>query len=177
MAFQIKDDLFDYGNEAIGKPTGIDIKEQKMTLPLIHVLNMCSKKEKSWLKLPEFFYQLKLDIKTYSLHRLTTNLIFTKKMLSSNAWNNLFAQLLKKLLFLLQILIYPLLTFLLFLIFPYHPTYKWILILLPYPIITVLDVFINFLVKKGTNALLLLIPYLIAFAIIMIIRKKLEKNY
>ena len=49
MAFQIKDDLFDYGDTAIGKPTGIDIKEQKMTLPLIHVLNTCSKKEKSWL--------------------------------------------------------------------------------------------------------------------------------
>jgi octaprenyl-diphosphate synthase len=49
MAFQIKDDLFDYGEEKIGKPTGIDIKEQKMTLPLIHVLNNCSKKEKSWL--------------------------------------------------------------------------------------------------------------------------------
>jgi len=49
MAFQIKDDLFDYGAEAIGKPTGIDIKEQKMTLPLIHVLNNCTKKEKSWL--------------------------------------------------------------------------------------------------------------------------------
>lgn len=49
MAFQIKDDLFDYSEEAIGKPTGIDIKEQKMTLPLIHVLNNCSPKEKSWL--------------------------------------------------------------------------------------------------------------------------------
>lgn len=49
MAFQIKDDLFDYTEEAIGKPTGIDIKEQKMTLPLIHVLNNCSAKEKSWL--------------------------------------------------------------------------------------------------------------------------------
>ena len=49
MAFQIKDDLFDYGEEAIGKPTGIDIKEQKMTLPLIHVLNNCSKKEQDWL--------------------------------------------------------------------------------------------------------------------------------
>ncbi|MCL5245858.1 polyprenyl synthetase family protein [Cellulophaga sp. 20_2_10] len=49
MAFQIKDDLFDYGDEAIGKPTGIDIKEQKMTLPLIYTLNNCSKKEKSWL--------------------------------------------------------------------------------------------------------------------------------
>jgi octaprenyl-diphosphate synthase len=49
MAFQIKDDLFDYGEEAIGKPTGIDIKEQKMTLPLIYVLNNCSKSEKKWL--------------------------------------------------------------------------------------------------------------------------------
>jgi octaprenyl-diphosphate synthase len=49
MAFQIKDDLFDYTEEAIGKPTGIDIKEQKMTLPLIHVLNTCTAKEKSWL--------------------------------------------------------------------------------------------------------------------------------
>ena len=49
MAFQIKDDLFDYSEEAIGKPTGIDIKEQKMTLPLIYVLNNCTSKEKSWL--------------------------------------------------------------------------------------------------------------------------------
>ncbi len=49
MAFQIKDDLFDYGTEKIGKPTGIDIKEQKMTLPLIYVLNNCSAKEKKWL--------------------------------------------------------------------------------------------------------------------------------
>jgi octaprenyl-diphosphate synthase len=49
MAFQIKDDLFDYGEREIGKPTGIDIKEQKMTLPLIYVLNNCSKAEKSWL--------------------------------------------------------------------------------------------------------------------------------
>ena len=47
MAFQIKDDLFDYSEEKIGKPTGIDIKEQKMTLPLIYTLNNCSKKEKS----------------------------------------------------------------------------------------------------------------------------------
>ncbi|MGB1307853.1 MAG: polyprenyl synthetase family protein [Oceanihabitans sp.] len=49
MAFQIKDDLFDYGAKQIGKPTGIDIKEQKMTLPLIHVLNEASKAEKKWL--------------------------------------------------------------------------------------------------------------------------------
>jgi octaprenyl-diphosphate synthase len=42
MAFQIKDDLFDYGDEIIGKPTGNDIKEKKLTLPLIHILQKCS---------------------------------------------------------------------------------------------------------------------------------------
>ncbi len=39
IAFQIKDDLFDYGTEAVGKPTGNDIKEKKLTLPLIYTLN------------------------------------------------------------------------------------------------------------------------------------------
>lgn len=49
IAFQIKDDLFDYSDDKIGKPTGIDIKEQKMTLPLIHTLNTCSEKDKKWI--------------------------------------------------------------------------------------------------------------------------------
>jgi octaprenyl-diphosphate synthase len=39
MAFQIKDDLFDYASENVGKPTGNDIKEKKLTLPLIYTLN------------------------------------------------------------------------------------------------------------------------------------------
>jgi len=39
IAFQLKDDLFDYGSEAVGKPTGNDIKEKKLTLPLIYTLN------------------------------------------------------------------------------------------------------------------------------------------
>lgn len=39
IAFQIKDDLFDYGKDDIGKPTGNDIKEKKLTLPLIYTLN------------------------------------------------------------------------------------------------------------------------------------------
>lgn len=46
MAFQIKDDLFDYGEEEIGKPVGIDIKEKKMTLPLIYSLSKASWLEK-----------------------------------------------------------------------------------------------------------------------------------
>lgn len=50
MAFQIKDDLFDYGAFEIGKPTGIDIREKKMTLPLIHALSKASKSEVSRIK-------------------------------------------------------------------------------------------------------------------------------
>ena len=47
MAFQIKDDLFDFGSsDDIGKPTGIDIKEKKMTLPLIYALNQSTWMEK-----------------------------------------------------------------------------------------------------------------------------------
>lgn len=46
IAFQIKDDLFDYGTDEIGKPLGIDIKEKKMTLPLIYALNNCTWLEK-----------------------------------------------------------------------------------------------------------------------------------
>lgn len=49
IAFQIKDDIFDYQKHStIGKPTGNDIKERKMTLPLIHVLNNCSSSDKRY---------------------------------------------------------------------------------------------------------------------------------
>ncbi|WP_421764618.1 polyprenyl synthetase family protein [Ekhidna sp.] len=50
MAFQIKDDLFDYGTFEIGKPRGIDIKEKKITLPLIHALSNASKLERRRIK-------------------------------------------------------------------------------------------------------------------------------
>ena len=50
VAFQMKDDLFDYYNEdVIGKPTGIDIKEQKMTLPLIYALRNSDTKQKKFI--------------------------------------------------------------------------------------------------------------------------------
>ncbi len=46
IAFQIKDDLFDYGDNKVGKPTGIDIVEKKMTLPLIYALSVADKGER-----------------------------------------------------------------------------------------------------------------------------------
>jgi octaprenyl-diphosphate synthase len=50
IAFQIKDDLFDYGaGKNTGKPTGIDIKEKKLTLPLIHALAHVSAEDRRWM--------------------------------------------------------------------------------------------------------------------------------
>ncbi|MFZ1528452.1 MAG: polyprenyl synthetase family protein [Ferruginibacter sp.] len=49
IAFQVKDDLFDYGTDDVGKPTGNDIKEKKLTLPLIYTLNNCSANTKKEL--------------------------------------------------------------------------------------------------------------------------------
>lgn len=54
IAFQIKDDLFDYGNHGIGKPVGIDIKEKKQTLPLIYALQQAS-----WLEKKKMIYIIK----------------------------------------------------------------------------------------------------------------------
>ena len=49
IAFQIKDDLFDYGKRKIGKPRGIDIKEKKLTLPLIYTLNEVDNWKRKWI--------------------------------------------------------------------------------------------------------------------------------
>lgn len=54
IAFQIKDDLFDYGTAEIGKPVGIDIKEKKMTLPLIYALSQAS-----WIEKQEIIFLIK----------------------------------------------------------------------------------------------------------------------
>ncbi|MBL4649923.1 MAG: polyprenyl synthetase family protein [Aureispira sp.] len=49
IAFQIRDDLFDFGDGDAGKPQGNDIQEKKMTLPLIHALNMTTKEQRNYI--------------------------------------------------------------------------------------------------------------------------------
>ena len=67
LAFQIRDDLFDYGLEDVGKPIGIDLQEKKLTLPLIHALQKAS-----WLERRRIMHivrkgkKSKKDLKTVS---------------------------------------------------------------------------------------------------------------
>lgn len=49
IAFQIKDDLLDYGDDDIGKPTGIDLKEKKLTLPIIYTINNADKTTRNYI--------------------------------------------------------------------------------------------------------------------------------
>ena len=75
IAFQIKDDLFDYTqNPLIGKPTGIDIREKKMTLPLIYTLNNSDKKTKAFI-----INTIKNDSKNYRKVEQIINIVKEKK--------------------------------------------------------------------------------------------------
>ena len=49
IAFQMKDDLMDYGEGGIGKPTGIDLKEKKLTLPIIYTINQADASTRSYI--------------------------------------------------------------------------------------------------------------------------------
>ncbi len=65
LAFQIRDDLFDFGVKDVGKPLGIDLQEKKMTLPLIHALREASLDErKAILKIVRKKRKSRADIRT-----------------------------------------------------------------------------------------------------------------
>jgi octaprenyl-diphosphate synthase len=78
MAFQIKDDLFDYTDEAIGKPTGMILKN-KMTLPLIYVLNTCIQKEKNWFNSIKITIKIKKTRQSYCICKDNNGLLYAGK--------------------------------------------------------------------------------------------------
>ncbi|WP_207434966.1 polyprenyl synthetase family protein [Sabulibacter ruber] len=92
LAFQIKDDLFDYGTAEIGKPVGIDIKEKKMTLPLIYALQQAD-----WLTKRRLIYNVKNN--NGKADKINAVIDFVKKSggleYSINCMNNLHAEALK----------------------------------------------------------------------------------
>ena len=129
------------------------------------------------LDLPSFFSQLQLNIQIPSIYQIVLTLISGKKTLPKEIWNDLLAKLLSRIFIHFQLIIYPLLTLCLFLLFPYHPKYKWFLIFVPYPLIITLTTLVNSLVQKGFSPWTTIIPYLFLFTTILLCKKRLEKTF
>jgi lipopolysaccharide export LptBFGC system permease protein LptF len=158
----------------------VQFKEQKIFIPdgtSIEIENKSHEKLKNiCFSIPSFFSQLQLNINIPSLFFLTKNLISDKKILPFEIWNDILAQLLKKIYFHLQVLIYPILTICLFLLFFHFPLLKWFVIFLPYPLLMLISTVVDTIVQKRLNSILTLIPYLLLLMIIFLFKKKLEKT-
>ncbi len=133
-------------------------------------------KDKS-IKIESFFSQIQLENGIPSISLLAKSLITSKNVIPKDIWNELFYQLIKRILFHLQNLIYPILTFYLFILFPHHLYYKWILIFMPYPIMIIINLLSDSLIPKHLNPLFAFLPYLLIIFLILIHQKKLEKSF
>lgn len=127
------------------------------------------------LYIPSFFSQLQLSNYIPPISLLLKNIIFEKKLLPKNVWFDLIAQLLKRLFFYLQIILYPILTLFLFLTFE-NKKYKWISIFLSYPIMILTDLIVNFFANQNYTPIYLFIPYLLIIMFILLYKKRLAKN-
>jgi lipopolysaccharide export LptBFGC system permease protein LptF len=140
----------------LNKATKIEIKENSQSI-----------KHNYKLYLPSFFSQLQLSNYIPKLNHLLKNIIFDKLFLPQNVWLDLIAEMLKRLLFYLQILLYPILTLIFFLIFEDNKKYKWISIFLPYPIMRLSALISNFFANNNFNPIFMLLPYILIILFII----------
>jgi lipopolysaccharide export LptBFGC system permease protein LptF len=123
------------------------------------------------LPLPSFFKQLTIATKNPSVAQLSVYLA-TGTIPSPQIKRNIMNELFKRIFPHSLLLFYPILTFLFFLLFPYHPLYKWFLILVPYPLLTTLSIVFEGLAKSSLISLLILSPYLIALLSVIFLQRK-----
>lgn len=128
------------------------------------------------LYLPSFFSQLQLSNFIPPLSLIFKNIIFEKKFLPKNVWYDFISELLKRLFFYLQTMLYPVLTLCFFLLFEHHKKYKWASIFLPYPIIILSDLMVDFFANQNFLPIFLFLPYLLIILFIFFYKKKLAKN-
>ena len=127
--------------------------------------------EKKEILLPTFLTQLALQSRTPKPKQIFHLLVLDKKLLPTHVHNNLLYDFLSRILAHLMLLIYPVLTILLFFIAPYGNHYRWILILLPYPITIFLITTADSLMQTFQNGWLALLPYLtLTFLIVTLYR-------
>ena len=125
---------------------------------------------------PSFFSQLQLSNFIPKLSILFKNIILNKTFLPKNVWYDLISKLLKRLFFYLQIILYPILTLCFFLLFEERKKYKWISIFLPYPIMILADLIIDFFVNKNFLPIFLFLPYILIILFIFSYKKSLQKT-
>ena len=127
------------------------------------------------LYLPSFFSQLQLSNFIPPLSLLFKNIIFEKRILPKNVWYDFISELLKRLFFYLQIILYPVLTLCFFLLFENHKKYKWVSIFLPYPIMILSDLIVDFFANQNFIPIFLFLPYLLIILFIFFYKKSLQK--
>ncbi|MFH1643647.1 MAG: LptF/LptG family permease [bacterium] len=124
-----------------------------------------------------FFTQIQILSEQNSLNQILKTLLASKNIIPENSWNELFLLFLKRLLFHLQFILFPLLTLCFFFI-PFNlKNYKWILILTPYPLLTLLTAITDFIIQSGFSAWFTTIPYLTLLCIIIFLWLKINSNY
>lgn len=117
------------------------------------------------IRLPSLFTQLQLQTGNVSLKHMFHVVIFDRKILPSYVYNQILYQFLHRIFIHLLLLIYPLLTFALFLLFPHSLYCRWILIFLPYPFKTVLLTATDSLFDFFQHGILAATPYSALIAI------------
>ena len=132
--------------------------------------------ENQKIYLPSFFTQIKIFNEQNSLKQVSKTLIYSRNIIPDKSWNELFHNFLKRILFYLQLILYPLLTLCLFFI-PFRINrYKWLLILLPYPTLTLLIAVSDFIIQNGFSVWFSISPYLILLITIIFLWKNIIKK-
>jgi hypothetical protein len=116
---------------------------------------------------PGFFSQLNMDLEEPTLGKLTSRIIFHRHILPSGVYNELLGQFCSRLAYYLQILLYPFITFCLFMI-SYHPYARWMYALSAYPLVLTASTIGNASFHHGFHASAILFPYLIMLIIALL---------
>lgn len=120
---------------------------------------------------PGLFAQINLSLEEPTLGNLARKILFHKDILPAGVYNELLGQLCTRLGYYFQILLYPVITFCLFMC-TYHPYARWVCMLLAYPLVLLAVTIGNAAFHNGFHALAILLPYLIMLLVVMLVRVK-----
>ncbi len=150
----------------------VNPQQQTITIPIGSIVEVEEQKEHSCTNMvitaPALFAQLRLNAENQTLTTLTTKLILYKNVLPVGIYNELLGQLFAKMLYYLQLLLYPLVTVCLFMLFS-SSYVQWVAALSTYPLFITASVIGDTLSKQGPWVWLMIVPYLILIIFVGIV--------